>query len=230
MAVAYQSITNNGAGGATTFSHTTPVGTNRLLVVAVVWYDAQGSGQPITGITYDGNALTHVVTEDDSGNGAALYYRVAPAEGAANVVVSFGGGGTPEEGPVIFAISFQGVNQSAPTDDSGADDDSSSSPGTVSVTLSSQADGLCVGCVYSYQDATITSGGGQTRRDTHTYNDDTGAVDTEAGAASVAVGFSDAAYPVMVAAALAPAAVTGQPMALRGTTVPHLRQWHVRVS
>lgn len=203
MAVAYQSITNNGAGN-TTFEHVTPAGDNRLFVAAVVWYD--GEAQTISAATYGGNALT-LGASPGVGNACALYYRVAPAVGAANVVITFSG--APEEGPVIFAISFEGVDQGSPIDDTGTDDDSGQEGSSVSTVLSSQNDGMCVATCYSYLDATITSGGGQTRRDTHTHNDDTGAIDTEAGAASVTMSFTDLSWATMSALALAPvAAVT----------------------
>ena len=63
-AIAFDAFSTSGytppPGVTAEWSHTTGSGSDRLLLVAVF---VRGDTDVVTGVTYDGNAMTHVVTE-----------------------------------------------------------------------------------------------------------------------------------------------------------------------
>jgi hypothetical protein len=72
----------------------------------------------VTNVTYGGANLTHVLNARATGNGgdsswagADLWYRLAPASGTANIVVTFQG---TVSRTVIMAYSLAGMVQQAP--------------------------------------------------------------------------------------------------------------------
>ena len=92
MAIAFDAAATSSALGATTltYSHTC-TGSNRILWVSV-GVNSADSTDHITGVTYSAVAMTRAVASFND-NGANqdqvyLYYLVAPATGANNVVVS----------------------------------------------------------------------------------------------------------------------------------------------
>ena len=97
---------------STTLSHTTS-GTNRLLVVAV----AVDGASTISSVTYAGVAMTLAKTFYNIRR-ISLYYLVAPATGANNIAVTLSG----SDDAGIMAVSYNGVNQTAPFDDTIASD------------------------------------------------------------------------------------------------------------
>jgi len=100
----YGAVANN---STLTVSHTT-AGDDRLLVVAVTIDDLTIT---VSAITYNGVAMTLA----DSYTGLKkiyLYYLVAPALGANNIVVTLSS--TPDFG--LMAVSYTGVNQTSPLD------------------------------------------------------------------------------------------------------------------
>jgi hypothetical protein len=106
----------NGASTATlTFAHTCS-GTNRILFVSAT----SNSGVTVTGITYAGTAMTEIDSHTDgAGPTTYLYYLIAPAIGANNVVISASG----SSALVGSAISYTGAKQSGQPDASGEGSD-----------------------------------------------------------------------------------------------------------
>ncbi len=99
-------------GGNQNNSATVDVGTkgNRFLVVHIAWYIA-GSALPTT-ITYDGVALTEIITNIDNGlNQTSLWGIVNPSPGSNTLVVNWAV--APNEGPVITALPFFDVLQTS---------------------------------------------------------------------------------------------------------------------
>lgn len=112
MAIAFDAATNGGLtfGGPLTFAHTI-TGSDRILFVGVfgstVFVDPTGTD--ITGVTYNGVALSQVAQIAEQGDGvndrwAYLYYLVAPDTGTHNVVI----GGTGVQGAT--AASYTGAS------------------------------------------------------------------------------------------------------------------------
>lgn len=88
MAIAYDSSAANTAnpGTSVTVSHTTS-GDNRLLMLGVITNDTTDK---VTGATYNGVAMTRLDSQAAASTGfyGFIYYLVAPATGANNLVVS----------------------------------------------------------------------------------------------------------------------------------------------
>lgn len=115
-----------GAGGTNltsplTWSHTC-AGSNRVLIVGINWGPGSlnDSTFAITSVTYNGVAMTLVPSSLTHTNNinhgfCVMYYLVAPATGANNVVVTWTNSG-PNAGDGIGAgsLGFTGVNQTTP--------------------------------------------------------------------------------------------------------------------
>lgn len=109
--IAFDSGTNgHGANVASvTFSHSCS-GSNRILFVGV--YVLQAGGAPaVNSVTYGGANLTLMDRIVNGNHGSELWYLVAPATGANDVVVTMGVS-TLRIWPV--AVSFTGAHQGAP--------------------------------------------------------------------------------------------------------------------
>lgn len=88
-----------------TYAHTV-AGLNRLLVVGV----SAGASDIVTGVTYNGVAMTRINVRNNGNSTAYLYYLIAPATGTHNVVVSTSAPATI----VSDAVSFNGVGTIQP--------------------------------------------------------------------------------------------------------------------
>mgnify|MGYP004447524035 CR=1 len=128
-----------------TFSHTCSTTSHRLLVVSVN-LAAYPENPTVTSVTYDGDAMTEGGTIAYLNNHrTSLYYKVAPATGTNDVVI------TPAATYDVIiggSVSFVGVNQSTPfgtfaTSSAGNIDDSST-PSYATTTVSSAADEIMV--------------------------------------------------------------------------------------
>src|SRR5579863_9190452 len=100
-----------------TFAHTTTAtGTNVLLLVGVSINLANVPTTTISGVTYNGIALTSAGTHADTGPTrlVAMYYMLAPPAGANNVVVSVAIPAKQMVGVTAGAITFTGVDQTSP--------------------------------------------------------------------------------------------------------------------
>jgi len=111
MAIAYDSSaqSNTGAASSLTFSHTC-TGSERLLIVDAYW----GDSRTVSSVTYNSVSMTQVVAPLDTGGGErhGMYYLIAPATGANNVVITLSG----STGIVGISSSYTGVDQTTPTD------------------------------------------------------------------------------------------------------------------
>jgi hypothetical protein len=106
MAIAHDANASGlSASSPATFSHTC-TGSDRILFVAA----ASNTSETVTGVTYNGVSMTEV---DSVTAGATqhLFYLVAPATGANNVVVSTSGSVA-----VGSSVSYTGVDQTSPID------------------------------------------------------------------------------------------------------------------
>jgi len=110
------------ASSPQTWSHTCG-GNNRILWVGVSKPNA--TADDMTGITYNSVALTRLVSKSATDRGE-LWYLVAPATGANDIVLTFSGGTWG-----ATAVSFMGASQDAPTISSSGNATASSMPVTV---------------------------------------------------------------------------------------------------
>jgi hypothetical protein len=90
-----------------TYSYTTG-GSDRLLIVQLYWQNSR----TVSTITYNGVAMTAVVSPLDTGGGErhGMWYLVNPASGANNLSVTFSGT-TPY---VALLSSYTGIDQASP--------------------------------------------------------------------------------------------------------------------
>lgn len=116
--IALDSSSSSEASAATslTYSHTCS-GTNRILIVGIGSDDNPGDGDIVTGVTYNGVAMTQIVkriTDNATFTNryAYLYYLINPASGANNIVVSASASGNIRAN----SISYTGALQSGQPD------------------------------------------------------------------------------------------------------------------
>lgn len=120
-AIAYDADSDNngyGAVSSVTLNHTVGSLTNGILVVGVARRTNTQANGVVSGVTYNGQALTQARTQEATNQAvntwgrADVWYLVNPASGAHDCVVTFAG--TILQGALNVA-SFQGVNQTSPT-------------------------------------------------------------------------------------------------------------------
>ncbi len=154
------SSSTSGSAASFTFAHAT-TGANRLLVVGVaIRTDA---GQTVTSITYSGSALTFVRADTLAASvRSELWYRIAPATGSNNVVVTL----SASAKAAVGAISLTGVAQTAPVD---AQNGATGTSATPTETVTTVTDGAWVVDALAFRSTgagtpTGNPGGGQTQR------------------------------------------------------------------
>lgn len=110
MAIARDSyvIASSGTASSLTWSHTT-AGTDRILIV----FAYRENGETVTGITYNGVAMTSVTSVSVGTVIEYAYYLINPASGANNVVVSFSGS---TANCIASSISYTGAKQTGQPD------------------------------------------------------------------------------------------------------------------
>ncbi len=207
MAIAFDSASSGGtvASNTLTFSHTCS-GSNRILFVGI---EGDGSSDTLTSVTYNGVAMTRI----DSISAAStanrylyLYYLIAPATGAHNVVA------TVSSGTVVLGVSasYTGALQSGVPDSSnkgGATSGGSRNVSTTTVLNNSWVVGHFNGA------ASPTAVAGTTLRATEstygfsTIGDSNGAV-TPAGAKSLGITWSGSNGNGGIVASFAPVTST----------------------
>ena len=98
------------------FNHTTANVANRLLVVGVSMNISGNAGATVTGITYNGTALTQLGVHNDAGNTrrVEIWYLVAPAVGNLVVSVTVTLPNAARVGVTAGAMTFTGVDQTLP--------------------------------------------------------------------------------------------------------------------
>lgn len=129
MAIAFDSSAKNSGITSASFSHTC-TGANLVLFVAARTQSNLGS---ITGVTYNGVALTLINTSTSAGdnNQVSLWYLMAPATGTNTVIVSASAGVSATDG---VSSSYTGVNQTSIPNASNINSTTSGSPLSTSVT------------------------------------------------------------------------------------------------
>jgi len=106
-----------GPGAQTlTFNHTTSATTNRALLVGVSMNITNSPTTAVTGVTYNGAALTLVGAHNDTGNTrrVELWYLLNPAPGTDSIVVSVNVPAAATVGVVAGATVFTDVDQTVP--------------------------------------------------------------------------------------------------------------------
>ena len=190
MAVAFdgeavQTITYSNAASATITNKTT-AGSDRVGIVKVGMYHF-GSAPYVSGVTWDGVAMTLVGTDVGAANkiGSSMWIIVAPPTGASSIVITFTAGGVYG---AAGAESYSGVNQSAPTSGTATANGASTAP---TVTVSSATDDLVTDSLGCYNTAPTPHAS-----QTQTFVDNVlgtvfGTGSYEAGAASVVMSWAE---------------------------------------
>ena len=145
-----------------TWSHTTTTASNRILIVGTSTESDTGghTAQTVSGITYNGVALTKVRSDYITDNGTELWYLVAPATGANNIVVTMT---AVVDGLFGAGFTFSGVDQANPID---ANAGTTTTGTSISQALTTVAtDAMIVNIVHHYNSAVVlTADANQTER------------------------------------------------------------------
>jgi len=120
--VVFDSVTNGNlstttAGSQTfNFTHTTTAAANRLLVVGVSINIVNSATTSVTGITYNGVALTRLGFHNDAGitRRVETWYLIGPASGTNAIAVTVNVSAAARTGIVTGAMTFSGVDQTVP--------------------------------------------------------------------------------------------------------------------
>src|SRR3990167_4631231 len=138
MAIAFDVASNSGNPGTVasfSWSHTVAAGSDLLLIVGVNMYDATDADRVVSGITYNGVALTQSITlnDDTTDIRSDIWYLKNPTTVANTVEVTMAGTVTD---PSAFACSFSGVDQTTPIEATGTfgTDVSPATPTVITVT------------------------------------------------------------------------------------------------
>jgi hypothetical protein len=204
MAIAYDSsASGTSAGTSTTFAHTC-AGSNRILFVEAY----STSGDDVTGITYNGAAMTQVskVSKSGSSEKLYLYYLLAPATGSNNVVVSRSGSGGFLHGA---SASYTGALQSG-VPDSFATSAPVGNDTSISISTTSILDNCWLVGSFVCDNGGITAGSSTTVRAGDTSFDviaDSNGAKTPAGSYALAINCNNAGRAGIVAS-FAPSAST----------------------
>ncbi len=174
-----------------TWSHTIAAGSNRLLIVRVANINA---GVSVSSVSYGGVALTELQTATSGGGPSnvrsSVWYRLAPAVGTANVVVSLSGS-TRVQG---YSTDLTGVSQTTPFGTVATATGTNNAP---TVTATGAAGDLMFDTAAAQGGAgSATAGGGQapiSGSTGGTASDVLGMGSTKAGAASVTLSWSTTA-------------------------------------
>ena len=108
-AIAFDAASSAKAANASSlsWSHTCS-GSDRLLVVGTNAGDTTAGDRPVTGITYNGAALTKIRSDTIGLITSELWYLLNPDTGAHNIIVSYTGLNTDAQ---AGGISLTGVDQ-----------------------------------------------------------------------------------------------------------------------
>lgn len=177
MPILFDAVTNSSndttPNAVISWSHTVAVQPNRILLVGVANEEpnAAAGDLVVTGITYNGVALTKLDSAQDADgsttNRTELWYLLAPATGANTVEVTQTG---DVDGVGVSAISYYNVRQVAPTFASAHA--SASSAVSTSITPPAINSMLVDVAVNGSAANTLTVGGGQTERVNQTSSPD----------------------------------------------------------
>jgi prepilin-type N-terminal cleavage/methylation domain-containing protein len=169
-----------------TVAHTTGSGSDRLMLVGISFNP--NDNERVTTVTYGGTSLTKV-GEGVNGNDAMVYIYslVAPAPGAADVVITFDS--ALDEGAIAGVMTFTGVEQTTPLGTFASASGNNSTPASVNITSASGE--LVFGVVSSeYEAFTASSGQNEHWNMSISGAATNGAGGTDAGAPTVAMSWS----------------------------------------
>jgi len=200
MAIAFDAVSSGGGGGTSqTFSHTC-TGTNRLLFVGGM---NQESSSTITGVTYDGVALTEIDSSSQTNNSVSLWYLIAPSTGANDVVVTRS---TSTDALLGVGVSYTGCLQSGVPDSYNTGGAGSGT--SLSIATTTVADNCWITGIFRNEVAVNVAGDNTTMRNSSSISmGDTNADQSPAGSHSIGVTWSGSGRNVGVVASFAPAAV-----------------------
>lgn len=143
------------AGTTLSWSHTTS-GTNRLLVIsAMAWQDVAGTGT-VSGVTYNGAALTKANATTGGAMRAEVWYIKNPTIGTNTVVVTYTGNTDARK---ASGVSFTNADQTSPLDASNVAS-GTSSPITLNLTTTTD-NATIVDAATNFTTTALTIGAGQ---------------------------------------------------------------------
>lgn len=179
MAVTYDNASSTSGSGVTslTWSHTC-TGSNLGLIVGVSFYP--GNVESVTGVTYNGVAMTTIGSVLSVDQRAHQWRLINPATGAHNVVVTF----SDAVDAVAGAVSATGVHQTTMI---GTQATASGTAVEPTVDVTSATDELVVDCLCWWENGAgaPTVGADQTQRwEIHSTANADGAGSTQVGAAT----------------------------------------------
>lgn len=162
MAIAFDAVTfaTPAAGTTPTYSHTCS-GNNRILFVSIVVYG--GDTDRINSVTYGGVAMTELIQVQGNLGGTIhhLYYLVAPASGANNVIIN----ASTSISVDTHAASYTGVRQTSPVPTFDGFNTIGGSASIITLDLTTtEANCWLVGGGWENLGSTITGGTGTTVR------------------------------------------------------------------
>ena len=166
IAVGDVSTSQQDGGASNTFAHDVAGSDTFLLVLISAENNATPGNMPVTGVTYNGDALTKIREEDTtvtpggSADIASVWYLINPDAGTNNVIVSYTG---VVEGDAVTAITLTGVSQSAPIDAQNGFKGNSANPSNAVTTVAANCLVLDV-ITGSGSGTTLTPGGSQTQQ------------------------------------------------------------------
>ena len=134
-AIAFDAKSSGSGSNVTsvTVSHTVS-GSNTILFVSVGTKDG-GGGAAVSGVTYNGVAMTNITTQNiSSAYYQDLWYLINPSTGTNNIVASFGG--VSADQAVVSAASYTGVLQISPLTTANTNQNSSANSLSSTVTTS----------------------------------------------------------------------------------------------
>ena len=181
---------SNTATNTATWSHTVPTGSTRLLLVTVGMWDPLGQTS-VSSVTYGGAALARVTgltPPNQAGGGLVdIWYRLAPVEGTANIVVTLA-----DVHAILLtgAVDFTGVDQTTPF---GTPATATGTAATITVNVSSATGELVVDAVKAFRTGhtALSPGADQTEQfDINSGATDSHAASTEAGATTVTMSWT----------------------------------------
>lgn len=211
-----------------TIAHTTPSGSNRLMIVGV---SAQQPGASVSSVTYNGVALTKLGNVSNASQSRIeIWYLKSPAVGTFNVVLT----NSQSENAIVGVKTFSGVNL---TTTFGTLATSTGNSASAFVTATSATDELVYAVVgFNNGSTNQTPGSGQTEYYDQTINSSIcGAGSSKAGASSVTMSWTSTSSPwsigavsIKPAASIFPGGVSGASVWLKadlGVTTGATMTW-----
>ncbi len=126
-----QNFTSDAVTTVYSWAHETTDEDDRLLIVAIEF--SRNSTQTITGVTYNGVALTLIGVATESSFRTEMWYLVAPAVGSHNIQFTMSAATALNRKFVGIGYGLAGINQSTPLGTSNTANNTSVQPATVTV-------------------------------------------------------------------------------------------------